>query len=68
VKLDFEVTGRLEVPAVDQIPQIMLRVHPMDLTSDDRHNMQLNLAHTPTPTINERLSFPFPFPPTFELA
>ena len=64
--LDFEVTGRLDVPAVNQKPQIMLRIHPMDLTSDDRQNMQLDPKHIPTPTINDRLSFPFSFPPAAE--
>ncbi|KAH9165762.1 hypothetical protein EDB89DRAFT_2008009, partial [Lactarius sanguifluus] len=57
--LDYRVTGRWEMPKLHQVPQIELRVHPMDLTSDDRHNMQLDPKHVPTPTINDRLSSSF---------
>ena len=42
-----------------QVPQIECRVHLIDLTSDDRHNMQLNSKYVPTPTINDRLSSSF---------
>ncbi|KAH9059728.1 hypothetical protein EDB87DRAFT_1831890 [Lactarius vividus] len=57
--LDYRVTGRWEMPKMHQVPQIELRVHPMNLTSDDRHNMQLDPKHVPTPTINDRLSSSF---------
>ncbi|KAH9027352.1 hypothetical protein EDB84DRAFT_1500330 [Lactarius hengduanensis] len=57
--LDYRVTGRWEMPKMHQVPQIELRVHPMDLTSDDRHNMQLDPKHVPIPNINDRLSSSF---------
>ncbi|KAI9452888.1 hypothetical protein BJY52DRAFT_1124024 [Lactarius psammicola] len=56
---DYRVTGRCEMPKMHQVPQIELWVHPMDLTSDDRHNMQLDPKYVPTPTINDRLSTSF---------
>ncbi|KAI9453856.1 hypothetical protein BJY52DRAFT_1189313 [Lactarius psammicola] len=62
---DYKVTGRWEAP---QLPQIKLWVHLMDLTSDDRQNMQLNTKHIPTPTINDRFSSSFHLPPWAELA
>ncbi|KAH9027877.1 hypothetical protein EDB85DRAFT_1892774 [Lactarius pseudohatsudake] len=58
-RLDYRVSGRWEMPKMHQVPQIELRVHPMDLTSDDRHNMQLDPKHVPTPTINDRLTSSF---------
>ncbi|KAI9443965.1 hypothetical protein H4582DRAFT_1049491 [Lactarius indigo] len=57
--LDYRVTGRWEMPKTHQVPQIELLVYPMDLTSDDRHNMQLDSKHVPTLTINDRLSSSF---------
>ena len=63
--LDYKVTGRWEAP---QLPQIRLWVHLMDLTSDDRQNMQLDTKHIPTPTINDRFSSSFHLPPWAELA
>lgn len=68
VELDFEVTGRWEAPHERQMPQIRLWVHLMELTSDDRHNMQLDPSHIPSPTINDRLSSSFFFPPKAGLA
>ncbi|KAH8993667.1 hypothetical protein EDB83DRAFT_2304539 [Lactarius deliciosus] len=63
----FKLTGRLEEPEVHQMPEIELWVHLMDLTSDDRHNMQLDSKHIPTPTINDRLSSSFHVLPSVEL-
>ncbi|KAI9443938.1 hypothetical protein H4582DRAFT_1807523, partial [Lactarius indigo] len=57
VGLDYIVTGRLEMPP--QVPRTELCVHPMDLTSEDKHNMQLDPKYVPTPTINDRLSSSF---------
>ena len=68
VELDFELTGRWEAPHERQRPLIKLWIHLMDLTSEDRHNMQLEPKHIPTPTINDRLSSSFCFPPEAELA
>ena len=63
--LDYKVTGRWEAP---QRPQIKLWVHLMDLTSDDRHNMQLNSGHIPIPSINDRFSSSFRLPTWAEIA
>ncbi|KAH9026661.1 hypothetical protein EDB84DRAFT_1589144 [Lactarius hengduanensis] len=63
----FKLTGRREEPEVHQMPEIELWVHLMDLTSDDRHNMQLDSKHIPTPTINDRLSSSFHVLPSVEL-
>jgi len=37
-------------------------VHLMDITSDDKHNMQLNPDYIPSPAVNERLSSKFSIP------
>ncbi|KAI9455179.1 hypothetical protein BJY52DRAFT_1224795, partial [Lactarius psammicola] len=66
--IDYRITGRWEMPKVQQVPQIELCVHPMDLTSDDRHNMQLDSKYVPTPTINDRLSSSFRLPISMEPA
>ena len=34
----------------------------MDLTSDDKHNMQLDHEYIPQPTVNSRLSSAFHLP------
>lgn len=57
--LEYRLTGRSEMPKMRQVPQIELRVLPMHLTSDDRHNMQLDPNHIPAPTINDRFSSSF---------
>ncbi|KAI9437151.1 hypothetical protein H4582DRAFT_2058133 [Lactarius indigo] len=54
---DYSVTGRSEMPP--QVPRTELCVHPMDLTSEDKHSMQLDPKYVPTPTINDRLSSSF---------
>ncbi|KAI9443812.1 hypothetical protein H4582DRAFT_1039790 [Lactarius indigo] len=61
----YKLTGRREGL---QPPQIKLRVHLMDLTDDDRHNMQLDAKYIPTPTINDRLSSSFHLPLRAELS
>ncbi|KAH8986573.1 hypothetical protein EDB86DRAFT_2954862 [Lactarius hatsudake] len=62
---NYKLTGRLEEP---QLPKIRLCVHPMDLTNDDRHNMQLVAGYIPTPTIVDRFSSSFYLPLWAEIA
>ena len=57
--LKIKITGRLEVLQMHQESQLRLSIHPIDLTSDDRHSMQMDPNHIPTPTINDRLSSSF---------
>lgn len=40
----------------------------MDLTSDDRHNMQLDSDYIPSPIVNDRLSSGFHIPTTMNIA
>ncbi|KAH9054525.1 hypothetical protein EDB87DRAFT_1580466 [Lactarius vividus] len=63
----FKLTGRREEPEVHQMPEIKLWTHLMELTIDDRHNMQMDPKHVPTLTINDRLSSSFHIPPWAEL-
>jgi len=67
VGLGFRVMGRWEEPQIHQMPEIRLWIHLMDLTSDDRHKMQLDPKYVPTPTVNNRLSSWFSFPLGAEL-
>ncbi|KAH9166548.1 hypothetical protein EDB89DRAFT_2232826 [Lactarius sanguifluus] len=62
---NYKLTGRLEE---HQLPKIRFCVHPMDLTNDDRHNMQLVAKYIPTPTIVDRFSSSFYLPLWAELA
>jgi hypothetical protein len=39
-----------------QEPELEFWIHRVDLTSDDRHNMQLDPQCTPIPAVNEWLS------------
>jgi hypothetical protein len=57
---EYVITGRKEAL---HGPYLEYWVHPMDLTSDDRHDMQLSPQHIPNPTVNERLSCAFLLPP-----
>jgi len=43
-------------------PNLEFRVHLIDLTSDDRHNMQLNPKHIPNPVVSDRRSGVFHLP------
>src|SRR5258708_31277645 len=47
------------MPKMREVPQIKYWVHLMDLTSDDRHNTQLDQKYVPTPIINNRQSSSF---------
>jgi hypothetical protein len=40
----------------------------MDLTSDDKHNMQLNPEYIPSPAMNERFSSGFHVPISMDIA
>ena len=53
------MTSRTEVL---EEPNLEFRVHFMDLTSDDRHNMQLNSKHIPNPVVSDRRSGVFHLP------
>ena len=55
----FKVIGRTEV---SEGPKLEFRVHLMDLTSDDKHNMQLNHKHVPNPVVSARRSGVFRLP------
>ena len=67
-ELDYQLTGRLVAPQEHQMPQITLWIHLMDLTSDDKQDMQLDSKHVPTPTVIDRRSSSFSFPLGTELA
>jgi hypothetical protein len=56
---EYRVTGRLEVL---QRPRMAYWVFPMDLPSDDKHNMQLDPKYTPQPIVNNRLASAFHLP------
>ena len=45
-----------------QRPEIVFLIHPMVLTADDKHSMQLDTKHVPNPTLNDRLSSTFRLP------
>jgi hypothetical protein len=65
--LKIKIAGRLEVLEMDKESQLKLWIHPMDLTSDDKHNMQLDPQHIPTPAIDDRLSSSFLLQTSLEL-
>ncbi|KAI9444051.1 hypothetical protein H4582DRAFT_1918933 [Lactarius indigo] len=56
---EYMVTGRQEAL---QEPRLEYWVYPTDLTSDDKHNMQLDPRFIPQPTVNNRLSSAFHLP------
>jgi hypothetical protein len=43
-------------------PKLEFRVHLMDLTSDDKHSMQLGHKHVPSPVVSDRRSCVFNLP------
>jgi hypothetical protein len=57
--LEYMVKCRLEAL---QGPRVEYWVFPMDLTSDDKHNMQLDPKFIPRPTVNDRLASAFHLP------
>ena len=68
LELDYRLTGRLVAPQEHQMPYITLRIHLIDLTSDDMHDMQLDSKHVPTPAVVDRRSSSFSIPLEDELA
>jgi len=50
---EYWVTGRRKTR---KDPKLEFRVHVMNLSRDDNQNMQLNLKHIPSPTVNDRFS------------
>lgn len=59
------MTGRQETL---QRPLIQFWVHPLNLTADDKHSMQLDSRHIPSPTVNDRLSSTFLLPLGMDIA
>ena len=62
---EYIVKGRQETL---QRPFIRFWVHPLNLTADDKHSMQLNSKHIPSPTVNGRLSSTFLLPVGVDIA
>ncbi|KAI0246219.1 hypothetical protein BJV78DRAFT_1286673 [Lactifluus subvellereus] len=62
---EYWVTGRREAL---QGPKLEFSVHLMNLTSDDRQNMQLDPKYIPKPTVNDRLSSAFYVPIGMDIA
>jgi hypothetical protein len=62
---EYIVTGRRETR---QRPLLQFWIHPMDLTADDKHSMQLDTKHIPSPTVNDRLSSTFLLPVGVDIA
>ena len=62
---EYWITGRLET-LKDQ--ELELRVHLMNLSSDDKHNMQLDAKYIPRPIVNDRLSSRFHLPMAMVIA
>jgi hypothetical protein len=62
---EYWITGRRET-LKDQ--ELEFRVHLMDLSSDDKHNLQLDAKYIPGPIVNDRFSSPFHMPMTMDIA
>ncbi|KAI0250873.1 hypothetical protein BJV78DRAFT_1393001 [Lactifluus subvellereus] len=62
---EYIITGYRKAHVV---PEIEWRVHLMDLTNDDSHNIQLDPTYIPTPTVNDRLSSIFHIPVDMDIA
>ena len=62
---EYIVTGRQETL---QRPLIQFWVHPLNLTADDQHSMQLDSRHIPSPSVNDRLSSTFLLPVGVDIA
>ncbi|KAF8262192.1 hypothetical protein EI94DRAFT_1744157 [Lactarius quietus] len=56
---DYKVSGVIETP---EEPQLEFRVHLMDLSSEDRHNLLSQSGCQPHPTVNNNLSSQFYLP------
>jgi hypothetical protein len=62
---EYVIAGRRQV--IEEA-KLEFCVHLMDLTSDDKHSMQLNPDYVPSPTVNERLSSRFHIPMFMNIA
>ncbi|KAH9164611.1 hypothetical protein EDB89DRAFT_2247116 [Lactarius sanguifluus] len=62
---EYKVSGRIEAP---EEPKLEFWVHLMDVSSEDKHNMQLNRKHIPHPTVNTKLSSRFNIPIGLDIA
>ncbi|KAI0294252.1 hypothetical protein B0F90DRAFT_1670558 [Multifurca ochricompacta] len=51
---EYKITGRREAP---EEPKLEFLVHPMNLSSEDKHFMQSDPKYIPNPTVNDRRSF-----------
>jgi hypothetical protein len=51
-----------------QRPELVFMIHPIVLTTDDQHSMQLDVKHVPNPTLNDRLSSNFQLPVGVDIA
>jgi hypothetical protein len=56
---EYKLIGGREMP---EEPKLQFQVHMVDLTSDDKHIMQLNSKHIPKPTTSDRRSPVFHLP------
>ena len=43
-------------------PKLEFQVHQMDITNDDKHDIQLNPKHLPSPVVSEQRSAVFHLP------
>jgi hypothetical protein len=50
---EYRVIGRADTL---EEPKLEFRVHLMDLTSDDKHSLQLDPMHVPNPAVSDRRS------------
>jgi hypothetical protein len=62
---EYWITGHRET-LKDQ--ELEFRVHLMNLSSDDKHKMQLDPKYIPGPIVNDRLSSRFHMPMTMDIA
>jgi hypothetical protein len=62
---EYVITGRRQ--AIEDA-KLEFCVHLMDITSDDKHNMQLDPNYIPSPAVNKRLSSKFFIPVSMNIA
>jgi hypothetical protein len=56
---EYRIAGRRVEPVE---PKLEFLVRFMNLTSDDKHNMQSNPKHVPNPVVSDRRSVSFHLP------
>ena len=62
---EYKVSGSKETP---EDPKLEFWIHLMDLSSEDKHNIQSNPKHIPCPTVNSKLSSRFYLPIGLDIA